>query len=147
MPREEGNQDDDEDDGDDRYACGSTTITSIIDDDRISLCHERSFPRPARHQTTVSPIGYWSAAGCAGALACAALAWHKSRARGGFYDAHVYGMSPATHRRYAWAFCGFAALFAVLTAARIDSVVALGALTLAAVFYGASFLRGAEERE
>jgi hypothetical protein len=91
----------------------------------------------------------WNQLGLAIALAVAAVAWHRSRSQGGYYDEDVYGMTPATHRRYALASLSFAFYFGA--AWRLGGTVqGLGGLTVYAVvviLYGASFLRGAEEDE
>ncbi|MEO9171017.1 MAG: hypothetical protein ABI282_11070 [Candidatus Baltobacteraceae bacterium] len=88
----------------------------------------------------------WNLIGITGSVALAAFAFWRSRASGGFYDAEVYGMNPGTHVRYGCAFFGFAAflgLFWVLNV-RIEIPVLAG-LTLVAIFYLTSFLRGAHE--
>jgi hypothetical protein len=89
----------------------------------------------------------WSLAGLVLAAASAAIAWGRSRARGGFYDREIYAMSPAIHRRYAAVFAIFAIGFGTALALHLDSagIVALALYALLAVFYVASFLRGADD--
>lgn len=82
--------------------------------------------------------------GMAASIGLAALAFSRSRASGGFYDGEVYGMTPATHRRYALAALVLAAAFGVILVvhARAAATAAFAALALFAVFYLTSFLRG-----
>ncbi len=91
----------------------------------------------------------WNAAGFAIALALCALASWRSRARGGFYDAEVYGMTPATHRSYAAISLAFAVFFAVAWWRNLGSagLYALAVYAVIVIFYGTSFLRGAYEDE
>jgi hypothetical protein len=89
----------------------------------------------------------WSLAGLGVALGVGAVAWRRSRHTGGFYDREIYGMDSSAHKRYAalsLIFAGyFAAAFALgLTAA---GIAGLALYALIAVFYGASFLRGASD--
>lgn len=89
-----------------------------------------------------------NAAGALAALLLAAGAYLRSHARGGFYDAEVYGMTPAVHRRYAAAGALFVALFllaALVPAFGIATIWLWTAFVLFAVFYGSSYLRGAHE--
>lgn len=88
----------------------------------------------------------WNLAGVAASLALGAFAFARSRVPGTFYDAGVYGLTPAAHVRYAAVFLGAAALFAAnwVFDWRAATIVA-GAATLAALFYLTSFLRGAHE--
>jgi hypothetical protein len=81
------------------------------------------------------------------AFAFAAFAFYRSTRTGGFYDAQVYAMQPRTHRRYAFIGLLLAALIAAAYAARVEAVAfPLDAvLTIVAVFYLTSFLRGAHE--
>lgn len=81
------------------------------------------------------------------ALAIAAIAWRRGRAPGGFYDAQVYGMTPDTHRRYAWTSLGFALAFALMLGFQIFAVdtLVLAAYTVVAIVYVTSFLRGASD--
>jgi hypothetical protein len=86
----------------------------------------------------------WNIVGLALALLISTAAYVRSRAHGGYYDAQVYGMVPSTHRRYGAAGLAFALFFiaAIATGARTAGIVALGILTLIALFYATSFLRG-----
>jgi predicted membrane channel-forming protein YqfA (hemolysin III family) len=86
-----------------------------------------------------------SLTGLALSLALAALAFARSRARGGFYDADVYAMTPAVHRGFAFLGLAFAVLFAASLAYAPLLFWAGAAFTLAAVFYLTSYLRGAHE--
>ncbi|MEO6835550.1 MAG: hypothetical protein ABI231_06545 [Candidatus Tumulicola sp.] len=89
----------------------------------------------------------WNFIGLAASLAVAAIAWRRSRGRGGFYDDGVYAMTPAVHRRYAIVSLAFAAFFATALALRREpaGVVGLALYAVVAVFYAASFLRGAAD--
>ena len=91
----------------------------------------------------------WSLAGLTVALAMALLAWWKSRNEGGYYDAHVYAMTARSHRGFALAGLAFAAFFAATFALGRESVgtVGLGVFAVVAIFYTASFLRGASDDE
>ena len=83
------------------------------------------------------------------ALGVAAAAWQRSRSAGGFYDAQVYGMDRATHRRYGAISLGFAAFFALAYALHLygAGIAALTLYALVAVFYATSFLRGAADAD
>ncbi|HVA33738.1 MAG TPA: hypothetical protein VNG31_06285 [Candidatus Baltobacteraceae bacterium] len=89
----------------------------------------------------------WSLVGLGLALLIAIVAWRRSRSRGGFYDADVYGMTAFAHRRYALISLAFAACFGAAAAFRLETagVIALALYALVAVFYATSFLRGASE--
>lgn len=87
----------------------------------------------------------WTVVGIVLCLAVAVAAWLRSRTAGGHYDADGYGMTPQTHRRYAW----LAALLAVLLGASfyvaaLPSIVLLGVAVLVGILYLSSFLRGAQ---
>lgn len=90
---------------------------------------------------------FWSLVGLATSLAVAALAFSRSTAPGGFYDADVYGMTPQIHRRYAIAATVFAALFVGTIVVRAASAVfwLLASAVLFDLFYLTSYLRGAHE--
>jgi hypothetical protein len=91
----------------------------------------------------------YSIAGLVLALGVAAAAWRHSRRAGGFYDAQIYGMDRAMHRRYCTISLGFAAFFALAYALHLYGA-GIGALTLyvlVAVFYASSFLRGAADAD
>jgi hypothetical protein len=78
----------------------------------------------------------------------AVVAGVRSRATAGYFDGDVYGMTPAVHRRYALAFAILAALFALSYVIPALPALPLLAVTIAAaVFYAASFFRGAEADE
>ncbi|HZZ00951.1 MAG TPA: hypothetical protein VFE36_15425 [Candidatus Baltobacteraceae bacterium] len=86
----------------------------------------------------------WNVVGIALALCIAGLALFRSRARGGHYDAEVYGMEPSTHRRYAAISLAFALFFAVSFAlgTELASLVALSMYAVIALLYLTSFIRG-----
>ena len=86
----------------------------------------------------------WSLLGALLSLTLAGLAWLRSRSSGGYYDRSVYGMTDSTHRRYAIAGVGLAALFIgmAVTGSQAILIPAFAAFALLAVFYGTSFLRG-----
>jgi hypothetical protein len=89
----------------------------------------------------------WSIGGFAAAVAVGLIAVLRSRSRGGFYDADVYGMTPRTHRTYAALAAAFALAFlASLALGRERAAVwILAAFVPFALFYLTSFLRGAHE--
>ena len=91
----------------------------------------------------------WSMLGFLFSLALALLALTRSRALGGFYDADVYGMTVATHRRYAWVSFGFTVVFAATFLLRAPAVGlwAFAFFTLLAIFYLTSFLRGFSDHD
>jgi hypothetical protein len=86
----------------------------------------------------------WSLAGLVLAVAIALCAWYRSRMKGGFYDAQVYGMTAASHRRYAVVSLAFAAYFASTLGLHLETagIAGLALYALVAVFYATSFLRG-----
>jgi hypothetical protein len=86
----------------------------------------------------------WNIGGLALALFIAAVAFLRSRARGGYYDAEVYGMVPSTHLRYGAISLAFAFFFAIASAVRSQAagIVALAIYALIVLFYLTSFLRG-----
>ncbi len=81
-----------------------------------------------------------SIAGCAASLVLAGVAAWGSR--GNFYTAEVYGMTVTSHRRFAVACLVFAGLFAASLLLPAAAVPLWGLFTVAAILYGASFLRG-----
>jgi hypothetical protein len=91
----------------------------------------------------------YSIAGLLLAAGVAAAAWQRSRTTGGFYDHAVYGMDAAAHRRYFGVSLVFAAIFAIAYALHLETagIVALALYGLVAVFYAASFLRGASDAD
>lgn len=91
----------------------------------------------------------WSVLGLALSLGIAAVAWGRTRSRGGFYDRETYGMDSAAHLRYALLSLGFAAYFGVVYALRFQSagIAGLALYALIAVFYATSFLQGASDRD
>ena len=86
-----------------------------------------------------------SAVGIVLALGGALAAWRSSMSRGGYYDREVYGMTPATHLRYAVdQFSVCRVLYrGYLLALRSAGIAALALYALLAVLYLTSFLRGA----
>ena len=87
----------------------------------------------------------YSIAGLVLSLFVAGAAWCRSRSAGGYYEREVYGMQRTTHLRYGAISLVFAALFAVFVAlhSKAAGIAALALYALIAVFYAASFLRGA----
>jgi len=101
----------------------------------------------------------WVWSGFALSLVLAALAWWRSRARARtFYEDEVYGMGAAGHRKYALFFGVFSLVFLVELAipgpyhfnnaasqlrGDLVNALALPAVAVAAILYGATFLRGA----
>jgi ABC-type proline/glycine betaine transport system permease subunit len=92
---------------------------------------------------------FYSAIGIVLALGIAVVAWRSSASRGGYYDREIYGMSRATHVRYAVISLAFAGFFIAAYAFGLRSagIVALALYALLAVFYLTSFLRGAAESD
>ncbi|MHB1549904.1 MAG: hypothetical protein ACYDG0_10180 [Vulcanimicrobiaceae bacterium] len=87
----------------------------------------------------------WSYAGLLCALGTGAVAWLRSRtANGTFYERDVYGMTPRSHRRYAYASAIFA-LYFIASAFRpsLPAVPALAVFAVVAILYASSFVRGA----
>jgi hypothetical protein len=90
----------------------------------------------------------WELAGALASVLLAAAAYLRSRGNGGFYDAEVYGMTAATHRRYAVAGAIFAIGFFALAVAAPGGPATIwlfAAFVLVAVFYVTSYLRGASD--
>jgi hypothetical protein len=85
--------------------------------------------------------------GSAAALLLGAFAYLRSRARGGFYDREVYGMTAATHRAYAAISLVFSGAFAVAAGHFADAATVwiYAAFVLFGIFYLTSYLRGAQE--
>jgi hypothetical protein len=81
------------------------------------------------------------------AVVLTGVAWRRSVATAGYYDGEVYGMTPATHRRYALAGLAFVVAFAISAALRLETsaIVALAIFTPIAVLYATSFARGADD--
>jgi peptidoglycan biosynthesis protein MviN/MurJ (putative lipid II flippase) len=103
--------------------------------------------RETRIPRSVDAMG-WDLAGAIASLLLAAAAYIRSRGAGGFYDAQVYGMTPATHRSYAATALAFALAFfaAGLWWPSGSATIWIGAaFVLFAVFYLTSYLRGASE--
>lgn len=86
----------------------------------------------------------WNIGGLALALFIAGIAFKRSRARGGYYDAEVYAMVPSTHRRYAAVSLAFALFFALALAfrAQLAGIAGLAIYAVVALLYLTSFLRG-----
>ena len=90
----------------------------------------------------------WIAVGLIVSSLLAVGAGLRSRAPAGHFDGEVYGMTPAAHRRYAVAGVVLAVLFALAFVVPAIPVIPTLAVTLAtAIFYAASFVRGAEPDE
>ncbi len=86
----------------------------------------------------------WNAAGLGISAVLAIAAFARASRRAGHYDG-AYGMTPSTHRRYAYAALALALAFALgLAWPPMPTVVLLGAAVLLAIFFLTSFLRGAE---
>jgi hypothetical protein len=89
----------------------------------------------------------YSVAGLVLSFGIAAVAWRRSRTRGGFYDREVYGMNRTTHATYGAIGLGFAIFFALALWLRLVSagIAALALYAVIAVFYLSSFVRGASD--
>ena len=86
----------------------------------------------------------WNVVGLALAIFIAGIAYLRSRTRGGYHDAEVYGMVPGTHRRYTAVSLAFAFFFALALAfhAELAGIVGLATYAVVALLYLTSFLRG-----
>lgn len=86
----------------------------------------------------------WNIGGLALALFIAGVAFLRSRTRGGYYDAELYGMLPPSHRRYAGISLAFALFFAIAWVLRAQTagLIALAIYAVIALLYVTSFLRG-----
>jgi hypothetical protein len=90
----------------------------------------------------------WIAVGLIVSSVLAVGAGLRSRAPAGEFDGEVYGMTPAAHRRYAAAGVVLAGLFALAFIVPGIPVIPMLAVAIAtAIFYAASFVRGAEADE
>ena len=91
----------------------------------------------------------WNVGGFALALFIAGMAWKRSRSRGGYYDAELYGMVPSTYQRYAAVSLAFAFFFATAAALQMQAagLFALAIFAVIALFYLTSFLRGYAEND
>ncbi len=80
----------------------------------------------------------WGAIGCAASLLLALAAFRRARGAGDFYD-DGYGMTPAMHRRYAFAGLGFATLFGLcwLLGTATMAAVLLAPFATIAILYAA----------
>lgn len=89
----------------------------------------------------------WNLTGACCAFVLALFAYTRSRARGGYYDADVYGMTPVIHRRYAFAALGWGLGFTAATIAHAGTIGLwlFAPFVVFALFYLTSFLRGAHE--
>jgi hypothetical protein len=105
----------------------------------------RGWPRIGVHEAVLQMV--WSITGFVLSLVLMTFALRRSRAPGGFYDRDVYGMTPATHRRVAYAAACFALAFAATLSVRGLPAGAwlFGTFVLGAVLYLTSFLRGFTE--
>jgi hypothetical protein len=92
---------------------------------------------------------FYMGIGIAAALGVTLIAWRSAAGTGGYYDREIYGMSAATHRRWALVSLAFAGVFiaAQLLAFPTAGIAALALYALLAVFYLTSFLRGASEAD
>lgn len=92
----------------------------------------------------------WELGGALASILLSAAAYLRSRGTGGFYDAEVYGMTAATHRRYAAAGAIFAVVFfalALFAPGGAATIWVFAAFVLVAVFYITSYLRGASDED
>jgi hypothetical protein len=89
----------------------------------------------------------WSVLGLVASGIIALIAFRRSRAPGGFYDADVYEMTAANHRTYAGVFIAFGAAFSLSIPLGTGTLRfwLLASFAFVAIFYLTSFLRGAHE--
>jgi hypothetical protein len=136
VPGEERDQDRDGYDHRNSNCCGAAAISHA------------AFSPAGKHKTFQSAKGETRMlVSVVAALLLTAFAFYRSTRTGGFYDAQVYAMNAGTHRRYAYIGLLLAGLLTTAYAVRAQPVAfALDAvLTIVAVFYLTSFLRGAHE--
>lgn len=83
------------------------------------------------------------------ALAFTGFAYARSFAQSGYYDAEVYAMTPASHRKYAGAGLVLGAIISASFRLNQETIAFSldAALAIVAVFYLSSFLRGAHEEQ
>jgi hypothetical protein len=87
----------------------------------------------------------WITVGLILCLGLAAAAWWRSRARLGPFDGAVYGMTRRSHQHYALAALALAVAFAAaIVWPAIPVIPLLAVAVIVAIFYAASFVRGAE---
>jgi hypothetical protein len=91
----------------------------------------------------------WAAAGLVLSLAAAVFALYRSaRTPSNYYEADVYGMTPALHRRYAFASLLFAGAFAAsFFFPQVPVVPVLGGFAVLFIFYFSTFLRGFSDED
>lgn len=107
-----------------------------------------SLQRQAQNASSANDLGVRADfVGAFVSLLLAAAAYLRSRGTGGFYDRDVYGMTEASHRRYALMALAFGVAFAIAAEwfAGIATVWLYAGFVLFAVFYLTSYLRGAHE--
>jgi hypothetical protein len=82
------------------------------------------------------------------ALVAVAAAWRSARRSTNYYEVDVYGMTPASHRKYAAVSLVFAAVFvAALFTPLVPAVPLLAVYAVIAIFYLSSFVRGFSDEE
>ncbi|MDQ6930793.1 MAG: hypothetical protein M3126_09040 [Candidatus Eremiobacteraeota bacterium] len=85
----------------------------------------------------------WALSGLVLSVLTGAMAMRAAGRGDASHASEVYGMTPASHRRFAAACAFFAAIFALAAAwPLIPAVAVFGAFVLALILYGSSFLRG-----
>jgi hypothetical protein len=141
----QGRDRDRSDDDRDHTECGGSATARAVIHLLASFPSEASAKQYLREEREMDP--QWI--GAIVALLLATAAYLRSRARGGFYDAEVYGMTPSTHRAYALAALAFTVLFAASALARESAATIWlwAAFVLFAIFYLTSYLRGAHESD
>jgi len=112
---------------------------------KVLGCHVVPPQTQTSNATLSKMTDVWNVVGLGIASVVAIVAFARASARPGHYDGAGYGMLPSTHRRYALAAAALALAFiAALVWPAIPTVPLLGVAVLVALFYGTSFLRGAE---
>lgn len=126
----------------------TTTFRSSISEFLSAYATGPLYPLPASANVPdreAPPIVIWSVIGLAFTGTIGLFALYRSYAVSkNFYAYSVYGMTPAVHRRYAYA--GFALAFIFLMSLFWPAIPVTAVLTLAtvgAILYGASYVRGA----
>lgn len=151
MPDEDCDEDCNEYDDYDANRSGVATRSTVVYNYwAISHSGSCSFPvAVARLYPRSASVYRMTLAGLMLAVIIAVFAlWRSTRTGVNYYETHVYGMTAATHRRYAAVSLLFAALFCTaLFVTALPAVPLLAVYVLIAIFYFSSFARGFSDEE